>query len=97
MFDKEMQDSRPNVALWGKAGSKVEGVKTGESGAGEGVMAHLEKLARLEVPVVMGDKYRKVILSCLGGIGEQEEETDDVELGVRFIETVLEDLEDISI
>ncbi|KAI4234040.1 MAG: hypothetical protein LQ349_004034 [Xanthoria aureola] len=96
VFDKEMQDSRPNVALWGKAGSKVEGVKTGGSGAGEGVMAHLEKLARLEVPVVMGDKYRKVILSCLGGIGEQGEETDDVELGVRFIETVL-DLEDISI
>ncbi|KAL8843825.1 MAG: hypothetical protein Q9176_001787 [Flavoplaca citrina] len=80
VFDEELDDFRPNVALWGKALPSVEGLKNGESGAGEGVMAHLEKLAKLEVPVVMGDKYRKVILSCLDGIGEQGEETDDVEL-----------------
>ena len=92
-----MQDFKPNVVPWRKATSKVEGLKRGESGAGEGVMACLEKLARLEVPVVMGDKYRKVILSCLSGIGEHGTEADDVELGVRFIQTVLEDLEDISI
>ncbi|KAL8890651.1 MAG: hypothetical protein Q9215_002232 [Flavoplaca cf. flavocitrina] len=80
VFDEELDDFRPNVALWGKALPSVEGLKNGESGAGEGVMAHLEKLAKLEVPVVMGDKYRKVILSCLDGIGEQGEETDDIEL-----------------
>ncbi|MCJ1260040.1 hypothetical protein MMC24_007880 [Lignoscripta atroalba] len=97
VFDEEMQDFKPNVVPWRKATSKVEGLKRGESGAGEGVMACLEKLARLEVPVVMGDKYRKVILSCLSGIGEHGTEADDVELGVRFIQTVLEDLEDISI
>ncbi|KAL8997289.1 MAG: hypothetical protein Q9169_003381 [Polycauliona sp. 2 TL-2023] len=97
VYDKERQDFRPNTVLWGKAESKVEGLQKGESGAGEQIMAHLEKLARLEVPVVMGDKYRKVILSCLGGIGEHGEETDDVEMGVRFIQTVLEDLEDITI
>lgn len=97
VFDEEMQDFKPNVEVWRKAASKVEGLKRGESRAGEGVMAHLEKLVRLDVPVVMGDKYRKVILSCLGGIGEHGEEADDVELGVRFIQTVLEDLEDISI
>ena len=100
VFDEEMQDFKPNVALWRKAASKVEGLKKGESGAGEVVMARLEKLAKLEVPVVMGDKYRKVILSCLSGIGELEEHgeaADDVELGARFIQTVLEDLEDISI
>ena len=97
MFDEEMQDFKPNVVPWRKATSKVEGLKRGESGAGEAVMAYLEKLARLEVPVVMGDKYRKVILSCLGGIGEHGTEANDVELGVRFIQTVLEDLEDISI
>lgn len=97
VFDEEMQDFKPNVVPWRKATSKVEGLKRGESGAGEGVMAYLEKLARLEVPVVIGDKYRKVILSCLGGIGEHGTEANDVELGVRFIQTVLEDLEDISI
>ena len=97
VFDEEMQDFKPNGVLWRKAASKVEGLKRGENGAGEAVMAFLEKLARLEVPVVMGDKYRKVILSCLGGVGEHGTEADDVELGVRFIQTILEDLEDISI
>ncbi len=97
VFDEGMLDFKPNVALWSKAASKVEGLKNGESGAGEGVMDHLQRLAKVDVPVVMGDKYRKVILSCLGGIVEHGEETDDVELGVRFIQTVLEDLEDISI
>lgn len=78
--------------------TKVEGLKKGESGAGAGVQAQLEKLARLEVPIIMGDRYRKVILSCLGGIEQHGEEADDdVELGVRFIQTVLEDLEDISL
>lgn len=96
-FDKDMKDFKPNVALWGKATSKVEGLRKGESGTGEGIMARLEKLAKLEVPVVMGDKHRQVILSCLSGIGEYREEINDVELGVRFIRTVLEDLEKISI
>ena len=60
-------------------------------------MVSVVKLAKLEVPVVVGDEYRKVILSCLGGFGEHGKETDDVELGISFIHTVLADLEDISI
>ena len=46
---KELEDTRPNEALWGMTLSSVEG---------ERVMAHLEKLAKLEGLDVIIDKYR---------------------------------------
>lgn len=70
-----------------------------------------EELARTSLPVRMGKRYSDIVLSCLkcldkGDESEQEgfgvgisevEDSDGIVIGVRFIENVLEKIQDICV
>ncbi|GAB1317119.1 Het-s domain-containingprotein [Madurella fahalii] len=66
---------------------------------------HLVEMARLRLPMCMGDKYTAVVVTCLTCLdprnedfGDEEDMKDDdgILIGVRFIEKVLLKLSEIS-
>jgi hypothetical protein len=64
----------------------------------------LEKLAEQELPITMGRKYTEIVLSCLQCLDEGENgesraeylDEDGVIVGVRFVESILSKIQQIS-
>jgi hypothetical protein len=100
MFTTKTNDFEPNKTVFRKGKELVEGLEKGDIAVSNNLKDEMEKLAKSEVPIAMGDKFSRVILTCLNGVNETEDgdnENNNVELGVRYIQNVLEGLEDISI
>jgi hypothetical protein len=63
-------------------------------------------LAKTKLPIVMGDKYSEVVVTCLTCLdkdnedfGDEDELVDErgVLVAVRFMETILQKLNEISV
>lgn len=105
VFSEEQRDNLLNKVIFRDGQEIVTGLKNGDRDASRRIANYHIKLAKNEVPVALGDKFSRVVLSCLQGVDETggteddhgDDDHSDTELGLKFIQTVLADLEDISI
>ncbi|KAF8429072.1 hypothetical protein EV426DRAFT_583561 [Tirmania nivea] len=57
--------------------------------------------AQQAIPRIMGEKFKDIVVSCLtcleGGLGDVDEGLGEVSMGMRFVDSVLRMLEEISV